>query len=588
MLSSLVALVSAAAVFHPTVTTRQATPTGQPRFEAGVLSAPLPGELSSAVEAWALSNREAWGLPATSTLKHSHAFGTRFGASFHLRQYVGATEVYGARLVVTLDTNRQVVQISSSLVPHARAVDGAVLDEAPAMRLAAKAIPFPALRADGLPYGGATRRFFDVGTELHQGFLIHVASVDYSKNWYVAVDAVTGEVLFTQNRVHTAALDADVYALSPGGLDAGVGRTPTIKTELRHTDGGSMVADTCDTFLSDGGWATTPNTASNLCGHQLTQFNCCPSEGCQPDAGAKRVTGTTQFPIGPASVAVAYDIGVCDRLRRASSSTNDAGSFEYPPVDPPANPTTVVASDPANSDEFAEVNSFFHLNRVYDWVRGLSASAQGTFSGHQPAVSAFAMRDERRTPSRKPAVWANVMFPNFNELQSSLLMNPTCFLNPPCMARATTLSRIDNAAFFPREQFAQLPLPGFDTGVDTLMIFQGNAADAAYDATVLEHELGHGVVYATAELTFDTAALDSRSANNESGALHEGFADYIAAAFNDEPNIGPYFGPRASAGMAIPGVRQDAYLRSLTNTLTCPDVLWGQVHQDSQHVSAAL
>ena len=39
----------------------------------------------------------------------------------------------------------------------------------------------------------------------------------------------------------------------------------------------------------------------------------------------------------------------------------------------------------------------------------------------------------------------------------------------------------------PREQFSQIPISGFDTGADTLMIFQGNAADAAYDATVIQH-----------------------------------------------------------------------------------------------------
>ena len=84
-------------------------------------------------------------------------------------------------------------------------------------------------------------------------------------------------------------------------------------------------------------------------------------------------------------------------------------------------------------------------------------------------------------------------------------------------------------------------------------------------------------------------ALDARSANNEGGALHEGFADYIAAAFNNLAEVGPYFGPRALAGQPMtPGVRTDSYLRTMDNTLACPAVLWGEVHQDSQHVAGAL
>jgi hypothetical protein len=131
-------------------------------------------------------------------------------------------------------------------------------------------------------------------------------------------------------------------------------------------------------------------------------------------------------------------------------------------------------------------------------------------------------------------------------------------------------------------------VPGFDTGVDTLLIFQGNSADAAYDATVIQHEFGHGVVYSTANLSFGDLALDATSANNEGGALHEGFADYIAGAFNNLAEIGPYFGPRALAAAGIPGVAQESFLRTLDNTLTCPTILWGEVHQDSQHVSGAL
>ena len=587
MLSTIAALVLAAAPstalgtgsFTPQPTQLIVSPsTGALRLELGLLSAPLPGELSPAVLNWALSQRQHYGLPAASSLRSSDAFGTRFGASFHLIQTVGELEVYQGKLVLTLDDKRQVVQVASSLVPFTQVLDGETLTIDQAMQQAAGSLPLVALRPDGVPYGGAKAYYFAVGSELHRGFLANVQSLDITKNWYVAIDSVTGQQLFRQNRVHSAALDATLYALSPGGLDAGVGRGATVSRELRHADGGTMIGDTCVTLQTDGGFRSFPNDGGQLCGDQLMMYNCCPTENCMADAGPRRAAGTVNF----MGIPVQYDVAVCDRLRRASNLTNATPDYAYTPVDPPTNRTTVLASDLANSDPFAEVHSFYHVNTVYDWMRTLSSRAQPIFMGN-PAIIPFKMRDERRMPAVKVAVWTNVMFQNFQEL----FANGNCLLNPPC--RANTLARVDNAAFFPRENFQQIPLPGFDTGADTLMIFQGNAADAAYDATVIQHEFGHGAVYATAALTFDDTAFDLYSANNEGGALHEGFADYIAAAFNNVPEVGPYFGPRVTAGQpTAPGVRSDAYLRSMDNTHACPDVLWGEVHQDSMHVAGAL
>ncbi len=580
MLSTFASFVLAASVFTPQLSQQIVTPnTGAPTLEVGVLSAPLQGEIVGAVRAWALSQREHYGLPASSSLISVENFTTRFGASFHLQQTVNGLEVYQAKLVVTLDEKRQVVQVASSLAPYSRVQDGEAASFEQVMQRGAGTLPLVALRPDGIPYGGARAFYFQVGEELHRGWVANVQSLDFSKNWYVGLDAVTGSQLFRQNRVHHAALDAKVYPISPGGLDAGVGVTPTVTRELKHTDGGSMVGDTCALPLLDGGLDNFPNDAGELCGDQLMMYNCCPTANCEADAGVKRVAGTLNY----MGIPVQYDVGICNRVRRASNVTNSTGDYVYTPVDPPANRTAVVPTDLANSDEFAEVHSFYHVNTVYDWMRKLSNTASPIF-GNNPAIMPFKMRDERRVPAVKVSVWSNVMFPNFNELMGQV---PNCLLNPPC--RANTLLRLDNAAFFPRENFAQLPLPGFDTGTDTLMIFQGNAADAAYDATVIQHEFGHGAVYATAALTFEDTAIDNRSANNEGGALHEGFADYIAAAFNNVAEVGPYFGPRVTAGQPMtPGVRSDAYLRSMDNTFSCPDVLWGEVHQDSMHVAGAL
>jgi hypothetical protein len=565
-------------VVVPVTPTQVLTPTGAVKLELGTLSAPLGGDLVLSVRQWALAHGDKYGLPAGSTLVSSEAFSTQFGASFHLLQTVRGHEVYAAKLVVTLDDLAQVTQVASSLESATRVLDTWTLSHDQAMAKASKAVELALLAPSGVPYGGAKQYLFRVGDELRAGWLANVKTADFTKNFYVGVDAISGAVLFVQNRVHHDKLDANVYPVSPGGLDAGVGATPTVVRRLVFADGGSMVGDECNTPLEDGGLSAFPNDAGELCGTQLMSYNCCPTEGCDVDAGMKRFSGSVDFMGFPVKV----NMPICDRLRRASNVTNDAGTYQYTPVDPPANKAIVDGKDPANSDQFAEVHSFYHVNGVYEWMRGLSRKGAPIFGS--PTIAPFKMRDEKRSPALRPAVWSNFMFPNFQEV----FANPACAFSPAgCMVN--TLLRVDNAAFFPRENFSQLPVPGLDTGVDTLMIFQGNAADAAYDATVIQHEFGHGAIYATANLTFSDVALDARSANNEGGALHEGFADYIAAAYNNLAGVGPYFGPRALAGQAtVPGVSTNSYLRTMENTFTCPEVLWGEVHQDSQHVAAAL
>lgn len=543
--------------------------THAPKLWQGELSAPLQGELSAAVKAWALSKRTELKLAPGSTLRTAESFSTKIGASFHLVQQVNGVDVSGAKVVVTVDRFARVVQVGSSLAAISRTLPAWAIDEREALRRAGLVTPF-AITKNGRADGAARKEFFQVRDELHAGWLTWVPSLDQRDNWYVAVDATDGTILWRQNRVHHAALDARAYASSPGGLDAGVGATPTIGVTLTHGDGGSMVL---------------PNDGGYLEGTQVTGYNCCINEGCRtgPDAGMKRVQGSIAF----GGFNIPYDSVVCDRQQRASNdpSVHDAGTYEYQPIDPPPAGAPNQAAL-AWTDEFAEVHSFFHVNGIYDWVRGLSASAAPLFPGHQPALIPFSMRDERRQPAKKPAVWANVVFPNFNEVIQQLFGGQCGANGQPC--KINTLMPIGNAAFFPREQFAQLPVAAYQLDVDTLMIFQGPEADFGYDAPVVWHEFGHGVVYSTANLTFDALALDDRSANNETGAMHEGFADYLAAAFGSDPRVGVYVGPRIGMqGMAM-GVRTDTYLRTLENDFKCPEVLWGEVHQDAQHLAAAI
>ncbi len=558
-------LVLAAALFDPV--------TGAKTLDRGLLSAPLSGDLSLAARAWALSRRSELGLPPDSSLAVGPIFGTRFGASIHLDQQVDGVELYGANAVVTLDEQARVVLFTSGLVSYREARKTWVIGEAEALRRAAQQVVLPALRDDGTPYGAARRVYLPVGDEVHAGWIVHVASVDLRQNAYLAVDATTGATVQKWNRVFNAALDANAYNPTPGGIDAGVGVTPTIKVSLTHADGGSMLAP----------------GQTVLTGTQLDVQNCCTVAGCDttaPDAGPKRARGTTMLNVG-IMIPLRYDVPTCDWVQSATNdpAKHDAGSFEYPPIDPPAagpfNPL-----DPASSDSFSEVHAFYQVNRVYDWLRGLSRAARPYYPNNPRLMTPFSMREETR--GRKPAIRTNVVFPNLLEIIPPGGGIPACLADMDAGCVIRTFTRIDNAAFIAQESFSQIPLPEYQNDRDTLMIFQGDRADFGYDSTVLWHEFGHGAIYATAGLALDRLSVDQRSANNESGALHEGLSDFISGAFGGDPFMGRYVGPRIGGGGGTIGVRTEPFLRDLDNTLSCPEVLSGEVHDDARHVAGAL
>src|SRR5262249_13643665 len=115
-----------------------------------------------------------------------------------------------------------------------------------------------------------------------------------------------------------------------------------------------------------------------------------------------------------------------------------------------------------------------------------------------------------------------------------------------------------------------------------MVFFQGAKADFAYDTSVTYHEFTHGMVYTVADFSGIAFYGNHHGAHDEAGAMNEGIADYFASAHLQDPVSGQYVGPRLAGGT------QDVALRDLTHNDKCPQVLWGEVHQDSQHFSEAL
>ncbi|MBX7097268.1 MAG: hypothetical protein K1X89_06135 [Myxococcaceae bacterium] len=512
-------------------------PGGELALVHGVLSAPQPGDLALAAKRFAESRRDELGLGPTDTLEVVAALGGRFGGAVHLAQHVGGLEVHGSRVVVTFDSGRRVVRLASSIRRASSAALTPRLTGPQALAAAAKEIDGALLDAQGQVQGGYAPRAFFNGSALHAGYLVWVPTLRSSQDWHAAVDATTGDVLWVEDRA-LHAVDAQVYDPSPGGIDAGVGKGPLTQVMLTH-------------LRSDGG---------QLDGEHIRAFNCCPTANCLEDAGAKRATGMLQTFQGP----VNFDVAICDRVQRASNdpAVNPDANYVYEPVDPPSTLSPSYASK-ADFDTFAEVQAYYHVNRVYDFVEALSTGPFGVDAGLSP----FILRDLKT--GQVPAVWVNSSEPDFSVATQ----------NGQGVYVSNQLSRVENAVFMPREQMQFTSVPQYAFTTDALVIYQGNHADFAYDAPVMWHEFGHGVVYSTSNWQ-TVVTFDNRSANNESSALHEGTADVFAFMTGNESKLGVYVSPRSAFTTEL--------LRNADNQFKCPDVLWGESHQDSQHYAGAL
>jgi uncharacterized protein (TIGR03382 family) len=522
----------------PTLLVLCAAPVSLPDSQTGVLTPPLVGTPQEAALRFAQSRKAELGLDPRTTLVPTGAFSTRFGGTVHLAQAVNGLPLSGRKVIVTFDTMQRVVRVSSTLAPLGALKLDTTLSLRDALALAAPEVEGAWRQQDGTPYGGAKKLLFPVNGEVHVGFLTFIPTLKNSESWHVAIDGTDGSVLWVQNRAW-AANDAQVFTSSPGGLNAGVGVTQTVPAALTH-------------LAADAGF---------LNGDRIRALNCCPTAGCLPDAGPARAQGTTQTFQGP----VNFDVAICDQRQRATNdpSLHPSGDYVYPPVDPP-NTAAVGLSNLADWDEFVEVHGFFHVNKAYQAVVDLSTGPLARDGGFSP----FAMRSTG-PDDEKLAVWVNVFDPDFDNAMP----------NPQGVYVSDTLARTDNAMYLARENMDFLLLPPQVLKSDALVIYQGTAADFGYDGPVLWHEFGHGVIHSTAD--WDTVVtFDARSSNNESSALHEGVADLVAAMTGKRSIVGEYVGPRLDPNLPA--------IRNVDNQERCPDVLWGESHQDSLHFSGAV
>ncbi len=451
-------------------------------------------------------------------------------------QWHSGRPVWGGVLTARLDSSGRVVRSSDGSKAITAEIAAAPLVTATgaldAVRTALAGVPFHATprAAAALVVSPAA------GGRL--AWLVDVDSLNPAQSPSGLVDALTGEVLSVWNRARLAG-EATVFA---NGSNAKSAR----QSDGRFSGGTSTVT------LS--GLSSTAESAV-LSGVDVVAVNCCPTEGCDPAKEPKKSSGNLAFntPIGPLQVTI--NTVLCDEVPVAKADAE--GRFAFTPAQEPVKGDEPVPG-PSEADPFSEVMAYHYAQAELDFVRSLDPAFQ-------------------MGPNARPLhVTANFLIPDFNDLQSNDIQQ----VLQTRTVNISHLARFGNAAYVPRGQASRIgaTLPGFGHDYDFLMIGQGPTGDFGYDPDVIAHEVGHGVVEVSAGLldysTDDQGILDAP------GALNEAFSDLLTAMRENDPRIGEYVGEYGMDG--------EGALRDLENDFSCPTVITGEVHQDSQHFSAAV
>lgn len=115
----------------------------------------------------------------------------------------------------------------------------------------------------------------------------------------------------------------------------------------------------------------------------------------------------------------------------------------------------------------------------------------------------------------------------------------------------------------------------------TMLFGQGSDVDFAFDADVIYHELGHGLVAQLTPEGLGTARPRGDAVVVDASAINEAIADYVSVMIQEDPDLAEYVG-RFWTSQTTP------YIRTATNAKRCPDDTVGQAHNDGEPLMAAL
>ncbi len=500
-----------AAATHATVAapliTRPLTQRGRASFVSGFLSAPSAATPQAVGRAFIDAGPAALAGIDAASLVLDQTIALTQGHALRYRQRHAGLEVIGADTIVRVDERGQVRWVASDALPSARAaaLDAAAKSFADGSALSPREVL--TAFASGAGHAPAAVAAIDASRAaqavIYAGPAVTAPRPAYRVDLPLEprrmqmlhgyIDAHTGVMYAVDNRVKSQA------ACPPGSNLANVFPfNPVATPEIECVS------------LSD----YLPDDPTALANSDVVVQNCVDRDTCRQVSGGN------------------YHFCELDTL----AVPDQAGDFT----------SHDFVGDTEPEDAFAEVQMFYHVNKVYEVARGLG--------GFDSVVA-------------KPlTAMVNFRTPSFGS-------DSECAAGASSYSGSEPLELLDNALFVPSGG-----LFGGFPDEDSIIFGQGSVIDFSYDGDVIYHEFGHAVMDQVApDLTgvyFDTFGL-----NTMPGGLHEGYADLMTMFVTNDPAIGEY------AGMGFGGLPA---VRNIANTARCPAGINGESHDNSLVISGAI
>ena len=368
-------------------------------------------------------------------------------------------------------------------------------------------------------------------------YIVHQASPVPLWSYESVVDAVSGTVLSTVNRV-VHAQQAEVFDYDPGA-ERDMDATTTVTLD--------------------------PAPGTRLRSDDFDISNCCVTERCREGADPARI----DVNLGGFNASMP----ICDEMAMASPDENDDWLFEPSQYNLRGNgtfatPIRTQIDDPhaPHRDSFAEVQGYYHAHRFLDHLRALGLTD-----------FRFDNQTQRDMPFRISVNYLMPAIPFGGQSEIQALNAMGCigpFTQQPI--RIECFYPFDNAAYLPAigQGTGDVSLP-LERAFDSVLMFQGIESKFVYAADVLYHELAHAVVGSSSKLS--GGYKDDYGTHLTPGSLNEGFADYAALTITENPTLGRYVMIAGGSG-----------IRELSTAKACPTDLTGEVHDDGEPWASSL
>jgi hypothetical protein len=362
---------------------------------------------------------------------------------------------------------------------------------------------------------------------LHPTHVVRLASPFPLYAFELRFDANSGALLQSEPLHHNA--EANIFAPSPGA-DGDLERSERV--ELK------------------------PNPGEQLVSEQFSIRTCCVQEGCDEDAEPLFIPVEMQ--------GFNAKLGTCDEQPMARA--DDDGNFLYEARDYDFSsvrggttyrplPADVSHPEAPHQNAFTEGHAYHHAHNHMAFLQ------QRGLNGFE-----YINRRDRDLPMQVSVNYMIPAIPFGGQAEVQALIGAGCI--EFSSQKVTCFYPMDNAMFFPAigNGTGAIDLP-MERTYDSVIMFQGAEVNFGYDGGVIHHELTHATIHSTSNLR--GVYRDEQGTMVTAGALHEGYADYVAMAMNDDPVIGEYVGG--------PGG-----LRDQGTPLDCATTLIGEVHEDGR------